>query len=75
MTDFAAPLLAKGWTRNKCLPHCPDHGSDDHAHLRAPGGGHEDDVIIWANGQWSGYDLTQPARIIYPAAPGRFRRS
>lgn len=70
--EFTASLLAKGYTTNPCREDCPDHASPDtHAHLRTPDG---DDVMVWSDGTWSGYDLTQPARIIYPASAGVFRR-
>jgi len=59
---FVASLLAKGYTRNPCRDHCQDKGAE-HAHLKDPDG---DDMIVWADGRWSGYDLTQPARLIYP---------
>ncbi len=65
---FIASLTAKGYTLNPCRDHCQDKGSE-HAHLRTPDG---DDMITWADGRWSGFDLTQPARLIYPAAPRRF---
>ena len=60
---FIASLTAKGYTLNRCREHCPDK-ADEHAHLRTPDG---DDMIVWADGRWSGYDLTQPARLIYPS--------
>jgi hypothetical protein len=69
---FIASLTDKGYSLNPCRDHCPDK-ADEHAHLRTPDG---DDMIVWADGRWSGYDLTQPARCIYPAAPaasGAFR--
>lgn len=53
----------KGYGLNSCPLGCQDDSS--HAHLRTPDG---EDVILWADGRWSGYDLTQPARLIYPAA-------
>jgi hypothetical protein len=62
--EFIRNRVSEGWTRNKCLDHCQDRGSE-HAHLRTPDG---DDVIFWADGRFSGYDLTQPARLTYPAA-------
>ncbi len=65
---FIASLLAKEYTRNPCRDHCQDKGSE-HEHLRATDGC---DLIVWADGRWSGFDLTQPARLIYPAAPKRF---
>jgi hypothetical protein len=69
---FVASLTDKGYSLNPCRDHCPDK-ADEHAHLRTPDGY---DMIVWADGRWSGYDLTQPARCIYPAAPaasGGFR--
>lgn len=65
--DFAAftkDLLGRGYTRNPCGAHCPDHGGAEHVHLRTPEG---EDVMAWQDGRVSGFDLTQPARIIYPA--------
>lgn len=66
---FIASLLSKGYTLNPCRDHCQDKGTE-HEHLKAPDG---EDLIVWADGRWSGYDLTQPARLIYPA-PTRPRR-
>ena len=69
---FIALLMTKGYTSNPCRDHCPDK-AEEHAHLKTPGG---DDMIVWADGRWSGWDLTQPARLIYPAAraaSGNFR--
>lgn len=60
---FINHLLDKGYSRNRCLPGCPDRDGAEHEHLRNPRG---EDVIIWADGRVSGYDLTQPARLIYP---------
>ena len=62
---FIASLLEKGYKRNPCLDHCPDK-ADEHAHFKTPDG---DDGIVWADGRWVMWDLTQPARLIYPAAP------
>ena len=62
---FIASLTAEGYTLNPCRDHCQDKGAE-HAHLRTPAG---DDMIAWADGRWIMYDLTQPARLIYPAAP------
>ncbi len=59
-------LLGEGHKRNPCQPHCPDHGDPDHAHLRTKDG---EDVIVWADGTVSYFDLTQPARLIYPSLP------
>jgi len=70
---FTDHLINKGYTRNPCRDHCP-YRDDEHAHLRTPGGNDHDDFITWADGRYCGYDLTQPARLIYPAAPGAFRR-
>lgn len=65
-------VTEKGYTRNPCREHCPyDAG---HAHLREPDGNRYDDFIAFADGSYLSYDLTQPAAIIYPAAPGAFRR-
>jgi len=68
---FIASQTAKGYALNPCRDHCPDKNGAEHAHLKAPDGY---DMICWADGRWSAYDLTQPARLIYPAAPGHFRR-
>jgi hypothetical protein len=51
------------YTLNPCPAHCPDR-AEAHAHLRDDDG----DFIVWADGRFSGYDLTQPARLIYPTA-------
>lgn len=70
MTTFAGftdGCVAKGYSRNPCRPDAC-HDDMEHAHLRTPDG---EDVLVWANGTWSGYDLTQPARCIYPIAKGR----
>jgi len=66
---FVAWMLSKGSTLNLCPDACQDKGSE-HVHLR-----HRDghDGIIWADGRVSEWDLTQPARLIYPA-PKRPRR-
>lgn len=56
--------LERGYLLNPCRDHCP-HEDEDHAHLKTPDG---DDVMLWADGTWSGYDLSQPARLIYPQA-------
>lgn len=66
---FIASLPAKGYSLNPCRDECPYE--DEHAHLKDPGGF---DMLAWADGRWSGYDLTQPARVIYPAAKGMRRR-
>ena len=58
-------VTEKGYTRNPCRSHCPY--TDEHAHLRYPGGNSYDDFITFASGDYLGYDLTQPARLIYPA--------
>ncbi len=60
---FVASLLVKGYARNPCRDHCQDKAAE-HEHLRTPDG---EDLIVWADGRWSGYDLTQSARLIYPA--------
>ena len=65
-------VTEKGYTLNPCRSHCPY--ADEHAHLREPGGNRYDDFIAFADGSYLSYDLTQPADIIYPAAPGTFRR-
>jgi hypothetical protein len=64
--DFAGlveDLLSKGYARNLCRAHCPDRGHVDHAHLLTP---HGEDVMVWASGHASYFDLTQPAKLIYP---------
>lgn len=60
-------VTERGYHRNECAAHCPDHGTG-HAHLRYPDGG---DFIVWPDGRHSGYDLTLPARLIYPAPKRR----
>jgi hypothetical protein len=67
---FIASLLSKGYTPNRCPDCCQDKDAE-HAHLRAPDG---HDGIVWADGHVSEYDLTQPARLIYPAYSARRRR-
>ena len=59
-------LTTEGATQNPCRDHCQDKDSE-HVHLK-----HRDghDGIIWADGRVSEYDLTQPARLIYPVYPG-----
>ena len=59
-----ASLTAGGYTLNPCRDHCQDKGTE-HVHLRSPDG---NDGIIWADGKVSEWDLTQPARLIYPTA-------
>ena len=59
---FIASLTAGGYALNPCLDHCQDKGAE-HAHLRSPDG---NDGIVWADVRV--WDLTQPARLIYPAA-------
>lgn len=59
---FIASLIEKGCTRNPCRDHCQDKGTE-HEHLKHTDG---HDGIIWADGRVSEYDLTQPARLIYP---------
>ncbi len=66
---FVSSLLAKGYKRNPCRDNCPDRDTE-HEHLRTPEG---TDGIVWADGKVSEYDLTQPARLIYPAPPRRAR--
>ena len=58
---FIDSLTAGGFTLNPCPDCCQDA---EHAHLRSPNG---NDGIIWADGRVSEWDLTQPARLIYPA--------
>lgn len=59
-------VTEKGYTRNPCSDHCP-HRMDEHAHLRHDGW----DFITWADGRYSGYDLTLPARLVYAPIPVR----
>ena len=69
---FIASLLSKGYTRNPCRTTARTR--ERTRHLRTPDG---DDMITWADGRVSYYDLTQPARLIYPqqaAPPTRPRR-
>jgi len=61
---LVAHLRSRGYVLNPCATTCPDHGDPGHAHLRAPDG---EDVITWADGRISYYDLTLPARLIYPS--------
>ena len=61
---FVAWMLSNGNTRNPCPDHCQDKATE-HVHLRSPEG---HDGIVWADGHVSEFDLTQPARLIYPAA-------
>lgn len=61
---LVAYLRSRGYVLNPCATTCPDHGDPGHAHLRTPDG---EDVIAWADGRISYYDLTQPARLIYPS--------
>ena len=61
---FIASMTAGGYTLNPCRDHCQDKDTE-HAHLRSPEGA---DGIVWADGTVSEFDLTQPARLIYPAA-------
>ena len=58
---FVVSMLRQGYTLNPCRDHCPEVG--EHVHMHSPRGG---DGIIWADGKVSEYDLTQPARLIYP---------
>ena len=62
--SFVDRLLSRGYSRNLCRDSCHDHGDPGHVHLRTPDG---DDMIAWADGRTSNFDLTQPARLIYPA--------
>ena len=57
---FTAWMLAGGHTLNPCR----DEDEDEHIHVRSPDGY---DGIIWADGRVSEFDLTQPARCIYPS--------
>ena len=67
---FVASLTANGFTLNPCRDHCQDKAAE-HAHLHSPNGS---DGIIWADGRVSEWDLTQPARLIYPAGVARATR-
>ena len=67
---FTEALRKHGWKLNPCRESCP-YKADEHAHLKDPD---RYDSIAWADGRECPYDLTQPARLIYPAAPGSFRR-
>lgn len=58
---FISFMLGKGHTLNRCRDNCQDAG--EHVHLHSPDGS---DGIIWAGGMVSEFDLTQPARLIYP---------
>ena len=63
LTGFVQSLLAKGYARNPCRPDsCRDEA--EHAHLKTPEG---QDVMAWADGTASNFDLSQPARLTYPA--------
>ena len=66
---FIARLTGEGYVLNPCRDHCPDRG-EEHEHLKTP---HKEDMIVWADGRWSSYDLTQPARLIYPCYSRRTR--
>jgi hypothetical protein len=68
---FVDHMLGRGYSRNPCRDSCPDHGDAAHVHLRTPDG---DDMIAWADGRVSDYDLTQPARLVYPVRSQRQRR-
>ena len=59
---FVTSVTAQGCTLNPCTDGCQDKGAE-HAHLRSPSGA---DGIVWADGRVSEWDLTQPARLIYP---------
>jgi hypothetical protein len=59
---FTGWMLTKGHTLNPCRDHCQDKGTE-HAHFHSQDGY---DGIIWADGRVSEWDLTQPARCIYP---------
>ena len=60
--EFLNSLTSKGYNYNPCDPDAC-HDQEKHVHLRTPEG---DDIIFWADGTWSPYDLTQPAKMIYP---------
>lgn len=65
--SFVENLVGKkGYGFNSCPDHCPDRG-EQHAHLSYPENG--GDFIVWADGRYSGYDLTPPARLIYAPVP------
>lgn|GEM_PF-1830493 len=63
--DWVGWWLARGYGRNPCGESCPYRG-EDHAHLRTPDG---DDVMLWPDGSFSNFDLSQPARLIFPLYP------
>lgn len=58
---FISFMTARGHVINPCRDSC--HDPDEHVHLRSPEGS---DGIIWADGRVSEWDLTQPAKHIYP---------
>lgn len=66
---FVVSMLSRGYTLNPCRDNCPEDG--EHAHLHSPPGG---DGIVWADGRVSEWDLTQPARLIYPTYSAAARR-
>lgn len=70
--DFAgfveSLVTGKSYRRNPCSDHCPYQG-DEHAHLSYPDGG--GDFITWADGRYSGYDLSLPATLVYAPVPVR----
>ena len=65
---FIASLIANGYVLNPHRENCPE--TDEHEHLKTLD---KDDIIVWADGRWSPYDLTQPCRLIYPAYGKRKR--
>jgi hypothetical protein len=65
---FVVSMLRQGYTLNP--DHCP--GKDgEHVHMHSPRGG---DGIVWADGRFSEFDLTQPAQLIYPTYSAAGRR-
>jgi hypothetical protein len=71
-TGFIEDLVGKkGYGLSSCPIHCPyrDDPDDQHAHLSTPSDGEA--FIIWADGRYSGYDLTLSARLIYAPVPVR----
>jgi hypothetical protein len=66
---FVSSLLAKGYARNPCRPESC-HDKSEHAHLKTPEG---QDVMVWADGTASHFDLSQPAKYICPSYARRRR--
>ena len=62
LTGFITSMTARGHTLNPCPDCCQDKGVE-HVHLHSPDGR---DGIVWADGRVSEWDLTQPARLVYP---------